>query len=141
MQGKVHGRQNCAGDFYSLANQLTDHMTNGGKAIALETVMQCIRAREEDSAQYPGGMDRKHQIPYYTLINLHKTLAQVSGDMRVGVHYQDNPMKFHVQLDTPNPQTATVTAQGVTYGPYPMGGRRKSIRRRRATKRRKTYRR
>jgi hypothetical protein len=135
----VHARQNCASDFHSLAGQLTDHMLNDGKQIALATLTQCIQAREADSARY-GAMDQAHQIPYYTLINLRNALSQVPDTMRAGVHYQDKPMKFHVQLDTPNPQTATVTWQGITYGDRPMGGRRKLTRKRRVTRRRKTYR-
>jgi hypothetical protein len=140
MQNMVHGRQNCASDFYSLARQLTDHMLSFSKQIALTTLTQCISARQADSARY-GVMDRAHQIPYYTLINLKNVLSQVPDNQRAGVHYQDRPMRFYVQFDTPDPKTATVTSEGVTYGYGPMGGLRKSTRKRRVTRRRKTYRR
>ena len=138
MQNKVHGRQNCAGDFNSLARQLTDHLLNGGKYIALQTIAQCIQARLEDSKRY-GEMNEAHRIPYLMVSNLHELVATIPDGMRATVDFMNNPFRVWVQLETG--QVATVTADGIFQGRFARGGRRKSTRKQRKTKRHKTYRR
>jgi hypothetical protein len=138
-----HYRYNCTSNFQTLATYLNDLMMRvpPQKDETLVWIAECITARGIDSARFPGGMDQAHKVPYDMLNNLYTVIESIPPGVRAMILFKENPFRFWVQLETTN-EVMTVSANGVQRGDnFGYGGRRKSIRRRRTTMRRKTYRR
>jgi hypothetical protein len=108
---------------------------------AIVWIAECITARANDSARFPGGMDEAHRVPYEMLNNLYSVVQSIPPGVRAMILFKENPFRFWVQLESTN-EVLTVSSKGVQRGDnFGYGGRHKLSRKRRATKRRKTYRR
>jgi hypothetical protein len=108
---EVHYRQNCAGDWASLANHLTNHMgTFPQKDIAVAQLTSCMNARiQVRDVRYRGEFDEVHQRAYDLVSNLLQLVNSIPNNEPAVFQYKEQnfrtggPRRFIVKLLNRNP--------------------------------------
>jgi len=154
---EVHYRQNCAGDWASLANHLTNYMgTFPQKDIAVAQLQNCMNARiQVRDIRYGGRFDEVHQQAYDLVSNLLQLVNSIPNNEPAVFQYKEQnfrtgePRRFIVKLLNRNPPAYWTATEFSIHGNLLdniniFGGRRrrKSTRKHRKTmrKHRKTRR-
>jgi len=147
---EVHYRQNCAGDWASLANHLTNYMgTFPQKDIAVAQLQNCMNARiQVRNMRYGGVFDVVHQRAYDLVSNLLQLVNSIPNNEPAVFQYKEQnlttgaPRRFIVKLLTRNPPVYWTATEFSMHGNLLdniniFGGRR---RRKTTRKQRKTTR-